>query len=145
VVAFTGADNSISLFSRFVCRYARARTSGMRGCASAVGVLLALVVSFVATSERGPRSVYGFATWSDAPSVQSGAAIHSLALPTRHARSAARRRSSIRRSRQTQAAPSVAYMRRSRLRRLLSRRQQQVCQRAGTTRPRHPPVLSDSH
>ena len=80
MVAFTGADNSISLFSRFVSRYARARTSGMRGCASAVGVLLALVVSLVATSERGPRSVDGFATWSDAPSVQSGAAIHSLAL-----------------------------------------------------------------
>jgi len=68
-----------------------------------------------------------------------------VALPTRHARSAARRRSSIRRSRRTQAAPSVAYMRRSRLRRLLSRRQQQVCRRAGTTRPRHPPVLSYSH
>ncbi len=53
---------------------------GVRACASAVGGLLALVVFLAASSETVPRSVYGSATWRDAPSVQSSAAIHSLAL-----------------------------------------------------------------
>src|SRR4029079_6833880 len=65
---------------------------GIRGCAPAGGVLLALVVSLVATSHRGPRSGYGFATWRDAPSVESGAAIHSLALRRAAAEPRSRRR-----------------------------------------------------
>ena len=81
VATFTGAYDSIASFSRLAWRHSRARTSrirGIRGCASAVGGLLALVVFLAGPS--GPGSGDGSATWSDAPSVQSAPILQPLAL-----------------------------------------------------------------
>ena len=83
VATFIGAYDSIALFSRSALRRTSALTSRIRrirGCASAVGGLLALVVFLAAPSERGARSGDGSATWSEAPSVQSAPLLKSLAL-----------------------------------------------------------------
>jgi hypothetical protein len=83
VATFAGGYDSIALFSRLASRFTRVRTSrirGLRGRASAIGALLALVVFIAARSDTGAQSVDGSATWSDAPSVQAAPLIRSFVL-----------------------------------------------------------------
>lgn len=83
VATFTGAYDSVALFSQLAWRRARARSGAIRrvhGWAAAVGGLLALVVCFAAPSEIGARSDLRSATSSDALSFQPAPLLQTLAL-----------------------------------------------------------------